>query len=69
VARQLRTPAVAADVGGMGELALRTFAAGDAEDLSRAIAAALVPGAVCALLASDDAEAVSAHLRAYGMSA
>jgi glycosyltransferase involved in cell wall biosynthesis len=69
VARQLRTPAVAADVGGMGELALRTFDAGDAEDLSRAIAAALVTGAVPAMPASEDAEAVSAHLRAYGLSA
>jgi glycosyltransferase involved in cell wall biosynthesis len=71
VARQLRTPSVAADVGGMGELASRTFAAGDVAALSLAIQAVL----------SDDADAededdqdgtededgaVAVHLAAYG---
>ena len=67
VARQLRTPTVAADVGGMGELASRTFSAGDADDLSRAIQTVLGNGAAPAAAAAEDDEAVSAHLRAYGI--
>jgi glycosyltransferase involved in cell wall biosynthesis len=69
VARQLGTPTVAADVGGMAELATRTFLSGDPDDLSRAIQAALSNGSQpdCGSverLAQDD-EAVLIHLRAY----
>jgi glycosyltransferase involved in cell wall biosynthesis len=42
VAAQLGIPTVAAGVGGLGELASRTFAAGDVADLTRAIDAQLV---------------------------
>ena len=70
VARQLRIPTVAADVGGMGELASRTFAAGDADDLSSAIHAVLSDGAVAGGIRDDEAdEAVAVHLRAYGLTA
>jgi glycosyltransferase involved in cell wall biosynthesis len=67
LARQLRTPTVAADVGGMGELASRTFAAGDVADLSRAIQTVLGNGATPAAAAAEDDDAVAAHLRAYGL--
>lgn len=69
LARELRTPTVAADVGGMGELASKTFVAGDADDLSRAIASVLgsdpahaAPG----IAEQEDDDAVAAHLSAYG---
>ena len=65
LARQLRTPTVAADVGGMAELASRTFAAGDAQDLGRAIDAELGHAAAVTPLRDED-EAITAHLHAYG---
>jgi glycosyltransferase involved in cell wall biosynthesis len=65
LARRLGTPSVAADVGGMGELASRTFAPGNVDDLTAAIQAELeVPSAVGPL--TDDEIAVESHLRAYG---
>jgi glycosyltransferase involved in cell wall biosynthesis len=67
LARHLRTPTVAADVGGMGELASRTFAAGDADDLSRAIQTVLSNGVAPVAAGPDDDEAVCVHLEAYGM--
>ena len=67
VARALRTPSVAADVGGMGELASHTFAAGDADDLSRAICAVLDDGVPPAPSSADIDEAVAVHLSAYGL--
>jgi glycosyltransferase involved in cell wall biosynthesis len=69
VARHLRTPTVAADVGGMGELASETFAAGDADDLSRAIQTALSNGARRPDhdLEAEHDEAMAVHLRAYGV--
>jgi glycosyltransferase involved in cell wall biosynthesis len=67
VARQLRTPTVAADVGGMAELASRTFTAGDAEDLSRAILAELTNGHRPGVEPPDEGDqAIHVHLRAYG---
>jgi hypothetical protein len=67
VARQLRTPTVAADVGGMAELASRTFVTGDADDLSRAIDAELANGNDRRAEPSHEDElAVRVHLRAYG---
>jgi glycosyltransferase involved in cell wall biosynthesis len=65
LARRLGTPSVAADVGGMGELASRTFTAGTVDDLTAAIHAELdTPSAVGPL--TDDQTAVESHLRAYG---
>lgn len=66
VARQLRTRTVAADVGGLGELASRTFTAGDPEDLSRAIQEELADGATPVEPLPEDEEAVLIHLHAYG---
>ncbi len=67
VARQLRTPTIAADIGGMAELASRTFTAGDAEDLSRAINAELTNGNRSVSEPQDEIEeAVHVHLHAYG---
>jgi len=66
LARQLGVSTVAADVGGLPELATRTFSAGDADDLTRAIEAELTerspPGQTF-----DEALAVRAHLCAYGL--
>lgn len=67
VARALRTPSVAADVGGMGELASRTFAAGDADDLSRVICAVLADGIAPAPSSAELDEAMTVHLSAYGL--
>lgn len=67
LARQLRTPTVAADIGGMGELASRTFTAGDAGDLSRAIDAVLATADAPAAPAPEDDEAAAVHLAAYGL--
>lgn len=69
VARQLSTPTVAADVGGMAELATHTFAVGDAADLSRAIDATLGARRTPAPVRAEEDEAVAVHLRAYGMMA
>jgi glycosyltransferase involved in cell wall biosynthesis len=66
LARLLGTPSVAADVGGMAELASSTFTAGDVTDLSRAIQAQLADSPVPVAPAGDDDLAVSTHLRAYG---
>lgn len=67
VARQLRTPTIAADVGGMAELASRTFTAGDADDLTRAITAELTNTNRRVPEPQDEIEeAVRVHLRAYG---
>jgi glycosyltransferase involved in cell wall biosynthesis len=64
VASQLGVPTVAADVGGLAELASETFVAGDAKDLARAIdrqlSKANLPG-----VAVDEDLAVAAHLSAY----
>jgi glycosyltransferase involved in cell wall biosynthesis len=65
LARQLRAPTVAADVGGLAELASRTFRSGDVDDLGRAIQAALDDSSLSVEPLNDD-EAVNAHLRAYG---
>jgi glycosyltransferase involved in cell wall biosynthesis len=65
VARQLRTPTVAADVGGMGELASRTFAAGNVDDLNRAIDAELTNGHDRDQPVDESDQAVCIHLRAY----
>jgi glycosyltransferase involved in cell wall biosynthesis len=65
LARQLRTPTVAADVGGMVELASRTFAAGDVDDLSRAIDAELSDGHDRDQPVDESNEVVCVHLRAY----
>jgi glycosyltransferase involved in cell wall biosynthesis len=66
LARQLGVPAVAADVGGLRELASTTFPPGDIEALNRALDAELArgrpkPGAL------DEEQALRAHLHAYGL--
>lgn len=70
LARQLRTPTVAADVGGMAELASRTFSAGDTADLNRAIQAELdgvrQSDSMLVEPPNEEDQAVHAHLRAYG---
>jgi glycosyltransferase involved in cell wall biosynthesis len=66
LAQQLRTPTVAADVGGMAELASDTFIAGDVDDLTRAIQARLASGASPVQPPIEEDHAVHAHLRAYG---
>jgi len=66
LARELQTPTVAADVGGMAELASRTFTADDVEDLSRAIEAELANGHKQIERPIEESEAVNTHLRAYG---
>jgi glycosyltransferase involved in cell wall biosynthesis len=67
VARQLRTPTVAADVGGMAELASSTFTTGDADDLSRAISAELTKNHSAAPEPMDETDkAIRVHLHAYG---
>jgi glycosyltransferase involved in cell wall biosynthesis len=64
---QLGVPTVAANVGGLAELASRTFAAGDVDGLTRAIDAELAePRRTEATL--DEALALRAHLCAYGVS-
>jgi glycosyltransferase involved in cell wall biosynthesis len=70
VARRLRTPTIAADVGGMAELSSRTFTSGDSDDLTRAIEAELSrrdrPCSVRHQQTDQDEEALLVHLRAYG---
>jgi glycosyltransferase involved in cell wall biosynthesis len=64
LAGHLGVPAVAADVGGLRELATRTFAAGDVAALSRALDAVLSDREATAGTIDEDA-ALAAHLRAY----
>jgi glycosyltransferase involved in cell wall biosynthesis len=66
LASQLGVPTVAADVGGLPELATRTFTAGDADDLTRAIEAGLTERSPSEPL-FDEELAVRAHLCAYGV--
>lgn len=65
VASQLGVPTVAAAVGGLGELAQRTFAPGDVADLTRALDAQLAEGAGAPTPSVDEALAVRAHLDSY----
>lgn len=67
LARQLGVPTVAARVGGLGELAARTFAPGDARDLTHAIDAELA-GSELAETTLDEELALDAHLHAYAHS-
>ena len=64
VARQLGVATVAAGVGGLAELALRTFTPGDVDDLSRAIDAQLADGAAPPI-PLDEELALRVHLDAY----
>jgi glycosyltransferase involved in cell wall biosynthesis len=65
LSRQLGVATVASAVGGLGELASRTFRAGSVEDLTRAIDAQLTQsGEVRDPL--DEQRALCAHLQAYG---
>jgi glycosyltransferase involved in cell wall biosynthesis len=64
LASQLGVPTVAARVGGLAELASRTFAPGDVGDLTRAIDAQLASGA-SPPPAVDEELALRAHLAAY----
>jgi glycosyltransferase involved in cell wall biosynthesis len=66
LARELKTPSVAADIGGMAELASRTFTAGDSQDLTRAIHAELTNGHEQMYCTAKESEAIRTHLRAYG---
>jgi N-acetylglucosaminyldiphosphoundecaprenol N-acetyl-beta-D-mannosaminyltransferase len=59
-------PAVAADVGGLRELAARTFAVGDVAALSRALDEVLANPGIASGTVDEDA-ALAAHLRAYGL--
>jgi N-acetylglucosaminyldiphosphoundecaprenol N-acetyl-beta-D-mannosaminyltransferase len=62
----LGVPTVAAGVGGLGELATRTFAPGDVGDLTRAIDAQLAAGDGAPVPLDEDL-ARDIHLRAYGL--
>ena len=64
VARQLGVPTVAADVGGLAELASETFSAGDPKDLARAIESQLSKKTLSSA-SIDEALAIEAHLEAY----
>jgi glycosyltransferase involved in cell wall biosynthesis len=64
VAGQLGTPTVAAQVGGLAELADRTFAPGDPAALTQAVEAELASGGR-GDRALDDAAALAAHEDAY----
>jgi glycosyltransferase involved in cell wall biosynthesis len=64
LARQLGVATVAANVGGLSELASRTFAAGDVESLTQAIDLQLADGGGSDSPV-DEAEAVALHLRVY----
>lgn len=66
LARKLGTPTVAADIGGLGELASRTFRAGNVDDLTAAIGAELDSPSPIGPLAEDELAAIS-HLCAYGL--
>jgi glycosyltransferase involved in cell wall biosynthesis len=65
LARQLGTPTVAADVGGLSELASRTFAPGDVSSLTKAIELQLTDRAGGASPTIDEREAVAVHTRVY----
>jgi glycosyltransferase involved in cell wall biosynthesis len=65
LARQLGVATVAANVGGLAELASRTFVAGRVDDLTRAIDAQLSESRTTQP-PLDEQLAVQAHLRAYG---
>jgi glycosyltransferase involved in cell wall biosynthesis len=67
LARHLGVPAVASDVGGLGELASRTFPPGDVAGLTAALDAALADGRFDPATL-DEGEALAAHLLAYGLS-
>ena len=64
LAHQLGVPAVAADVGGLGELASQTFASGD---VARSLVRSTRPWPATGRrpVALDERLAVEAHLRAY----
>jgi glycosyltransferase involved in cell wall biosynthesis len=66
LARHVGVRTVAADVGGLGELADRTFRSGDVDALSRALDAELAKDRPPPL-SLDEQEALSAHLRAYDL--
>jgi glycosyltransferase involved in cell wall biosynthesis len=66
LARHLGVPTVAADVGGLAELATRTFRAGDADSLTRALDAELAQHSP-STLGLDEQAAIEAHLSAYGL--
>jgi hypothetical protein len=66
IARQLRTPTVAADVGGMPQLAYRALSTGDVDDLRRAIEVELENALAPATPLPEDDQAVHFHLRPYG---
>jgi glycosyltransferase involved in cell wall biosynthesis len=66
LARQLGVPAVAADVGGLGELATGTFPSGDVDGLTNALDMALAHERPRPL-SLDEKMTVESHLRAYGM--
>jgi glycosyltransferase involved in cell wall biosynthesis len=65
VARQLRTPTVAANTGGMAELASRTFVPGNVDDLNRAINAELTSRRDRDQPLDECDQAVCIHMRAY----
>ncbi|MGZ4203260.1 MAG: glycosyltransferase family 4 protein, partial [Thermoleophilaceae bacterium] len=65
VARQLGVPTVAANVGGLSEIASRSFAVNDPVSLNRAIDAQLSNGERPAPVL-DEEGALDAHLGAYG---
>lgn len=65
VASQLGVPTVAASVGGLAELASRTFPPGDVAALTRAIDAQLADSAATTRAEVDEDGALRAHLRAY----
>ncbi|MDH6242417.1 glycosyltransferase [Mycobacterium sp. OTB74] len=64
LARELGTPTIATNVGGLAELASRTFTAGDVADLTRAIQAEFDEPSHVEQVAIET-EAVESHLRAY----
>jgi glycosyltransferase involved in cell wall biosynthesis len=66
LARHLGVRTVAADVGGLSELATRTFASGDVEALTTALDAELAMDRPQPL-ALDEQLALEVHLRAYGL--
>jgi glycosyltransferase involved in cell wall biosynthesis len=66
LARHLGVPAVAADIGGLAELASRTFPPGDVAGLTAALDAALTDGRLHPA-SVDEGAALAAHLCAYGV--
>jgi hypothetical protein len=67
VARYLGVRTVAADVGGLSELASNTFVPGDVDGLTRVLDTELAKRAHPPVVRFDEAGAVEAHLRAYGL--